>query len=113
MIILLKSRLNKVVVSHSDSKYEDFDPDTAVQTYDIIGKHISEFKRDEGENVPEIIQLVFSYFEQNEEYMKVQGIFRLSADTDLLQEIEEQLKAGNYEFLQSVTDPVTVAVYIK
>ena len=49
-----KKVFKKEVVSTSDAKYKDFDISTAVQSYEISGKHIYEFPRDEGELVPEI-----------------------------------------------------------
>lgn len=108
-----KKLFKKVIVSTSDSKYRKFDSEAAVQTYDIIGKHISEFKRADGDLVPEIFLLLFNYFEQNEVFMKTEGVFRLAADKELLDTIEERMKEGDYEYLATVTDPLTVAVYLK
>lgn len=87
---MLKRDLNKDVVSTSDAKYKDFDPSTAVQTYDIIGKHISEFPREETEAVPEIFTLIFNYFEENEKYLQTEGIFRLAGNKETLKEIESK-----------------------
>lgn len=108
-----KKQLKKVIVSSGDTKYLSFDPLTAVQTHDVMGKHIYEFQRSEGDNVPEIFQLIFNYYEQNEEYIKTEGVFRLAANKDTLAELENKMKEGEYDYLTTVEDPLTVGVYLK
>ena len=61
---------------NSESNYKDFDAGKAKMTYDIMGKHITEFRRREEDEIPEIFILLTQYFETNEEYMKLEGIFR-------------------------------------
>lgn len=58
-VVGVKKGFKKDVVSCSESKYKNFDVTTAVQTYDILGKHISEFPREEPEVIPEIFTLIF------------------------------------------------------
>ena len=40
-----------------DGQYKDFDTTTAVQTYEVLGKHLYEFMRSEEESIPEIFTL--------------------------------------------------------
>ena len=61
-----KKTIKKDVVSTSDSKYKDFDISKAVQSYDISGKHIYEFPKSEGEIIPDVFTMIFSYFQSNE-----------------------------------------------
>lgn len=61
-----KKIIRKDVVSTSDSKYKDFDVTNAVQTYDILGKHLYEFPKSEGEIIPDVFTTIFSYFYSNE-----------------------------------------------
>ena len=105
--------IKKVINYSSEEKYRDFDTKNAIQTCDIMGKHISEFKRAENDTVPEVFHLLFNYFEENEEYIKREGVFRLAANKDLLDDINTHMKEGDYDFLASVDDPLTVAVYLK
>ena len=58
--------ITKDVVSRSDSKYKDFDVTKAVQTYDILGKHLYEFPKSDGEIIPDVFTTIFSYFQSNE-----------------------------------------------
>jgi hypothetical protein len=108
-----KKLFKKDIVSKSDSKYMNFDSSTAVQTHQILGKHISEFPREEGETVPEIFTLIFNYFEANEDNMKCEGLFRLAGNKELLSKIEENMYKGNYGYLATVKDPLTVGVFLK
>lgn len=108
-----KKLFKKDIVSKSDSKYVNFDSSTAVQTHQILGKHISEFPREEGETVPEIFTLIFNYFEANEENLKWEGLFRLAGNKELLGKIEENMYKGNYGYLATVKDPLTVGVFLK
>lgn len=112
-IVGVKKQFTKDVLSTSNEKYKEFDATQAVQTYEIFGKHISEFPREEGESVPEVFTLIFEYFQQNEQFMQKEGIFRLAGNTKLLKEIEENICKGNYGFLAEVEDPITVAVFLK
>lgn len=41
----LLSSAAKDVLEKGDDQYLNFDPDTAVQSFDIMGKHIQEFRR--------------------------------------------------------------------
>ena len=95
------------------NKYKDFDVTTAVQSYDILGKHLYEFPRSEGETIPEIFTVIFNYFERNEDHMKQEGIFRLAGNKKLIKEIEQEIFQGNYAFLATVDDPLSVAVFLK
>jgi hypothetical protein len=61
---------SKQVLDKGEDKYADYDTDLAIQTYDIIGKHISQFKRPEPQSIhgtdgdiPECFMLLVNYFE--------------------------------------------------
>ena len=53
-----------------------------MQTQDIIGKHICEFKRKGKDDVPEIFILLVNHFEVNPELYKTEGLFRLAGAVD-------------------------------
>jgi hypothetical protein len=108
-----KKVFKKEVVSTSDSKYKDFDLSTAVQGYEILGKHIYEFPRDEGELVPEIFTVLFSYFERNEAHISTEGLFRIAGNKETMKEIEKEMEKGNYFYLGNIQDPLSVAGYMK
>jgi len=91
-----KKIFRKEVLSTSDSKYKNFDISTAIQTYDILGKHISEFPRGEEEAIPEIFTVIFSYFQMNKKHINTEGIFRLSGSKERLKEIEADIYKGKY-----------------
>jgi hypothetical protein len=105
--------ISKMVVYTSDLKYKDFDITTAVKTYDIYKKHISEFARDEGDMIPDVFNVIFSYFERNEKHMKAEGIFRLAGNKETMKDIENHLFDGDYFYLGNIEDPLTVAVFLK
>jgi hypothetical protein len=82
----------------------DFRRDQVTCTYyDVIGKHIYEFKRrDTGadqEEVPEIFVLLVSYFEAQPELMRTEGLFRKAASMDKLDEMHIHMSMGNYYYL--------------
>ena len=108
-----KKVFKKEVVSTSDSKYKDFDVSTAVQGYEILGKHIYEFPRDEGELVPEIFTVLFSYFERNEAHISTEGLFRIAGNKETMKEIEKEMEKGNYFYLGNIQEPLSVAGYMK
>lgn len=94
-----KKIFKKEVVSTSDSKYKDFDISTAIQTYDILGKHLSEFPRSDDEMIPEIFTVIFSYFKRNKGHMNTEGLFRLAGSKERLKEIEAEIYEGNYFYI--------------
>ena len=68
----MKPQFFKEVLERGDEQYRNFNPATATQTTDVIGKHLYEFKRknfedeeskDDKDSVPEIFVLLVSYFE--------------------------------------------------
>jgi hypothetical protein len=65
-----------------------------VQTTDIIGKHLYEFKQRTFENqtpnkddVPEVFILLVSYFEVQPHLLKTEGLFRIAASLDKIDEL--------------------------
>jgi hypothetical protein len=84
----------KEVLERGDEQYLNFNPETATHTLDVIGKHIYEFKQkilEDGsicqDNVPEIFMLLISYFEVQPELMKTEGLFRIAASLDKIDEL--------------------------
>jgi hypothetical protein len=65
----------------------NFDPNTAVPTYDIMGKHIMEFRRLPSQQVPEIFVLLVSFFEVHQHLLKTEGLFRIAASIDKMDEL--------------------------
>lgn len=104
----------KEVIEKGEERYKNFNRDEAVQTADVIGKHIYEFKRKENEYVPEIFILLITFFEVNAELLKTEGLFRVAASLDKIDELQIHLQLGNYYILtQMVNDPHAVANYLK
>ncbi len=60
--------INKMAISTEDEKYLDFDYESAVQTPEFMGKHIAEFKRGPSDDIPEILTLLFDYFDEHPEH---------------------------------------------
>lgn len=54
--------------------YLNFDYSKAVQQQDFYGKHIAEFECEEGE-IPNVLTLLFEYFDENPEFFKLTGLF--------------------------------------
>ena len=68
----------------------------------------------DGDCVPDVFLLLFDYFQANsEEYMKLEGIFRINGDEEEIIKIHEELKEGCYEYLSNCEFPLTVAVFLK
>ena len=81
-------------MERGDEQYLNFNPETATHTTDIIGKHIYEFKQrtfEDGtfnqDNVPEIFTLLISFFEVQPDLIKTEGLFRIAASLDKLDEL--------------------------
>lgn len=87
---------SKEVLDKGDDKYLNFDLASAVQTTDVIGKHIYEFKRREGDQVPELFTLIVLYFEAFPGTLRAEGLFRVAASVDKLDELTIHLQMGNY-----------------
>jgi hypothetical protein len=74
-----------------DMSYMNYDRWQAVQTYDIIGKHIYEFKSKGKDEVPDIFILLVSYFEITPELYKSEGLFRVNGCSDLITELQNHV----------------------
>lgn len=70
-----------------------------MQTFDVIGKHIYEFKRKHSEDVPEIFVLLVAYFESQPHLLETEGVFRKAASIDKLDELHIHMTLGNYYYL--------------
>lgn len=79
------------MIEKGDERYHNFDLRTAVQSTDLIGKHVYEFKRKENELVPEIFILLITYFEVNPYLLKTEGLFRVAASLDKIDELQIHL----------------------
>jgi len=77
----------KDVLEKGDDLYNNFSIEGAVQTTDVIGKHIYEFQRKDKEKVPEIFVLIVSFFEINSNLLKTEGLFRIGASLDKIDEL--------------------------
>jgi hypothetical protein len=60
-----------------------------------------------------VYTLLFDYFDQNSQHFKPEGIFRKPGNKDIEIQLEKELQEGNYEYLNTVTDPYTIAGYLK
>jgi hypothetical protein len=65
-------------------------------TYDVIGKHIYEFKRSSEDDVPEIFILLVSFFEVHPYLLETEGIFRITSSIDKIDELQLHMVMGNY-----------------
>ena len=77
----------------------NFDADSALQTQDIIGKHLYEFRRKSRDDVPEIFILLVTYFEVQPHLLKTEGLFRIAASLDKIDELQVHISMGNYFYL--------------
>jgi hypothetical protein len=55
--------------------------------------------------VPTLLKMLLSYFIFKPEALKAEGLFRKNADVELLDELELECRARNYDFLNKVSDP--------
>ena len=120
----MKPTFFKEVLERGDEQYRNFNPATATQTTDVIGKHLYEFRRktfegeselgDNKESVPEIFVLLVSYFEVQPHLLKTEGLFRVAASVDKIDELQVHMQMGNYYYLQLLKDePHVVANFLK
>jgi hypothetical protein len=65
----------KEVKSKENDLYLNFDYASAVQTPDFFGKHIAEFECEEGELIPNVLTVLFEYFDENPDFYTQQGLF--------------------------------------
>jgi hypothetical protein len=64
--------------------------------------------------VPEIFLLLVSYFEVQPDLMKTEGLFRIAASLDKLDELQVHVTMGNYYYLTLLKEePHVVANYLK
>ena len=83
-------------------------------TFDIIGKHIYEFKRSSDDEVPEIFILIVSFFEINNNLLETEGIFRITSSIDKIDELQLNMIMGNYYYLtEMIGEPHAVACFFK
>lgn len=92
-------KVQRNIVETGPDFYENYNPHSAVQTQDIIGKHVYEFKRQGSEEVPEIFFLLINYFESQPELYKTEGLFRVCGAIDAIEELQVHLTLGNYYYL--------------
>jgi len=108
-----KKIIKKDILHCEDEKYRDFDYESANQSMEFLGKHLYEFICEDDDVIPQVFTLLFNYFDENPDYFKLEGIFRKPGNKSLEEEMAKELEDGNYEFLQTVEDPYTVATFIK
>jgi hypothetical protein len=83
---------SKEVIEKGDDQYLNFNKHTAEWTTDIIGKHLYEFRQYDGaasdkEDVPEIFVLLISFYEVYPELLRTEGLFRVAASLDKIDEL--------------------------
>jgi hypothetical protein len=102
----------------------NFNPETATLTTDIIGKHLCEFRKNNfneeskmknSENsVPEIFVLLVSFFEVQPNLLKTEGLFRVAASVDKIDELQVHISMGNFFYLTLLKqEPHVVANFLK
>lgn len=96
-----------------NEKYLKFNYQTAVQSKDFFGKHIAEFECEEGELIPNVLTLLFEYFDENPEFYWMQGIFWKSGKEHIENSILEELRKGNFECLKDQDDAYSIAAVLK
>lgn len=85
----------------------------------MLGKHLYEFKQVPGanadmEDVPEIFVLLVSYFEVQPHLLKTEGLFRIAASLDKIDELQVHMTMGNYSYLTQLTsEPHVPANFLK
>ena len=79
------------MLDKGDDQYLNFEVENAVPTYDIMGKHIFEFRRQTKQNIPEIFLLLVSFFDVHSHLLKTEGLFRIAASMDRLDELQTHL----------------------
>lgn len=110
---------SKEVIEKGDDQYLNFNKHTATWTTDIIGKHLYEFRQYDGatsdrEDVPEIFVLLISYFEVQPELLKTEGLFRVAASLDKIDELQTHISMGNYSYLADLKEePHVIANFLK
>lgn len=64
--------------------------------------------------MPEIFILLVTFFEQNPEIMKTEGLFRISASLDRVDDLQIHIQMGNYYKLRLMNeDPHVVSNFLK
>lgn len=86
----------KEVLEKGEDRYLNFKPEIAVQTTDVIGKHIYEFPRKPADKIPEIFTLLVTYFDMYPEALKTEGLFRVAASMDKVDELYLHIQMENY-----------------
>ena len=78
----------------------------------IFGKHLSDYCLAEN-GIPYIFIALFLYFEDNNEKIMTEGIFRKAAGASDVQKLVNNLENGNYEAIFNVKDPLIIADIVK
>jgi hypothetical protein len=82
-----KVGFTKDVIEKGDDYYLNFKAENAEMTYDIIGKHLTEFIKDDIMIVPEFFILIKSFFEAYPHLYATEGIFRITSSLDKIDEL--------------------------
>lgn len=92
----------------------DFDIERATQTEDVLGRHLYEFSRELGSPIPDHFILLVEFFKRNPELLKTEGLFRIAASVDKMDELQVHMQFGNYYILNEFShEPHVVANYLK
>lgn len=68
----------------------------------------------EGEEVPEIFILLISFFEVQPHLLKTEGLFRIAASLDKVDELQVHVAMGNYSYLSALSgEPHVISNFLK
>ena len=109
--MVVKKKIQKMVISTENEAYRDFDLDSAEMTEKFIGAHLYEFIRESDDAIPEVFTHLFQYFRTNDR-MHPEGIFRKQGDESNLKEIRTETQKRNFAILDNHR-PEDVAVFMK
>lgn len=84
-----------------------------MQVQDFLGAHIAEFICDEDEEIPNVLTVLFSYFDENPDNFKAVGLFWKSGKEEVEMWLMEELWKGNFDVIHETTESYSVASIIK
>ncbi len=78
----------------------------------VFGCQLAELSREES-NFPDIFSMLFSYFFQNDDYFRLEGLFRKPGDAKAVEHLAEQVDKGQFESILECDSPHVVCSLIK
>ncbi|CDW76821.1 rho gtpase-activating protein 1-like isoform 2 [Stylonychia lemnae] len=76
-------------------------------THDVIGKNLS--------NIPQVFVQIYNYFDQDETRFKTKDLFKKQdiESLRLVDNLEQHISIGDYQYLNQMGDPTIVGCYFK